>query len=141
MKSVLTSIRPTHTMNIILDRKRWEIRKDCPKLGTPFKVHIYCTKNHSPNGHDLLEIHNNGKIHKANCKVVGEFICDEIVDILPCTEYYSYGYDVDDDMLKEICLTREELMDYGKGRKLFAWHITELVVYYEPKELRNFFCI
>ena len=37
-------------------------------------------------------------------------------------------------------LTRKEMLDYSRNetRKLYAWHISDLKVYYEPKELSSY---
>ncbi len=44
MNSVLISIQPQHTFNIVELRKTVEIRKSKPKLDVPFKCFIYETK-------------------------------------------------------------------------------------------------
>ena len=67
-------------------------------------------------------------------KVIGSFICDRIDEIEPDLEYYSDGYDIDDDRLAETCLTREQLREYGKGKILYGWHITEPKLFDKPKE-------
>lgn len=41
--------------------------------------------------------------------------------------------------LKEMCLSAQELFDYiGVGKHLYAWHISDLKIYDEPKELGDF---
>lgn len=150
MSAVLASIKTRHVRDIIYDMKHWEIRPNRPKSNAPFTVYIYCTQSElltksAFNGdiyiarkksyRQALEKHGNLTF---SGKVIGEFICDKIVEILPCAEYYESGYCVHDDMISEICLSRKELMAYGKGRKLYAWHISELYIYDEPKELSEF---
>ena len=77
MKSVLISIAPKWCDLIANGKKTIEIRKSRPKIDTPFKCYIYCTKNKDT--HSLLELHtNSGKINKMNGKVIGEFVCDRI---------------------------------------------------------------
>lgn len=61
-----------------------------------------------------------------------------IDEIKPDLEYYSDGYDIDDDRLAETCLTREQLREYGNGVTLYGWHITDLKIYDKPKELGAF---
>jgi len=92
MKGVLVSIQPKWCQLIADKKKVVEVRKTRPKLETPFKVYIYCTK-----GKDLLrEVdcwNTKAKIHTtnykiinldyctnkiANGKVIGEFVCDRI---------------------------------------------------------------
>ena len=67
-------------------------------------------------------------------KVIGSFICDRIDEIEPDLEYYSDGYNIDDDRLAETCLTWEQLREYGKGVTLYGWHITEPKLFDKPKE-------
>ena len=79
-------------------------------------------------------------------KVIGEFVCDmvykwecknrlEILESFP-TWRASYMLFVDD--LEKTCLTYDDLWDYGKGKPLYGWHISELRLYDKPKELSEF---
>lgn len=121
MKSVLISIQRPHTDNIKALIKKIEIRKNKPNQGTPFPCYIYETKT------------------KGGCgKVIGEFVCNFIDEINPCYEFYSDGYDIDNDMLVETCLTRTKLYSYGGGKTLYCWHISDLKIYDKPKELNDF---
>lgn len=44
--------------------------------------------------------------------------------------------------LKEMCLSAQELFDYiGVGKHLYAWHISDLKIYDKPKELSEFYTI
>lgn len=43
-KAVLLSIRPEWAGKILTGKKTVEVRKTRPRLETPFKVYIYCTK-------------------------------------------------------------------------------------------------
>ena len=45
MKAVLISIRPEWCVKIASRDKSIEVRKSRPKLETPFKVYIYCTRD------------------------------------------------------------------------------------------------
>lgn len=162
MKSVLISIQPKWVEKIVKGEKTIEVRKTAPKE-TPFKGYIYCTK-----GRDLLreiscwntktEIHTtNYKIINldyctnkiANGKVIGEFICDKIDEYkfhegltefnsmgLPSRTYGSYLIFTDD--YKAMCLSYDEVKNYGKGKTLYGWHIYDLKIYNEPKELSEF---
>lgn len=88
-----------------------------------------------------------GKISdKSNGKVIGEFVCDEIMtyafsDVSTDVGIFSYyeryvKNDCDCD-----CLTDDEIIDYGNGVTLYGWHISELKIYDEPKELCEFSAI
>lgn len=149
MKSVLISIQPKWCELITSGKKTIEFRKTKPKLDTPFKCYIYCTK-----GELLTRSNNNGKIYVASSpkyqkalerngnitlsgKVIGEFVCDEIIEILPDNEIYG-TYDISDDEVIASCLVNGDLWDYGKGKNLYGWHISNLVVYDKPRELGEF---
>ena len=42
---------------------------------------------------------------------------------------------------KDTCLTDEEIKRYANGKKLYYWHISDLVVYDKPKELGEFYTV
>lgn len=138
-KTVLLAEQPQWCELIAVGKKKIDIRKSRPKLKTPFTVYIYDTKGIF----DItlcpdLSVKSVKVADKGRGKVIGEFVCNRIDKIEPCFEYYSDGYDLDDDRLAETCLTRQELMDYGKGVNLYAWHISDLNIYDKPKELKEF---
>ena len=44
--------------------------------------------------------------------------------------------------LAEMCLTLEELNEYGtRGKLLYGWHISNLIIYDKPKELSEFYTV
>ncbi len=136
MKSVLISIQPKWVELIASGKKTIEVRKTRPKLETPFKCYIYCTK-----AKEVVDI---GKTFSWGKEVVGEFICDKITDISVvvrnCNEDYNHVYHNDE--CKGSCLTWKELQEYGKGKTLYGWHINNLKIYDKPKKLNEFktFC-
>ena len=70
-------------------------------------------------------------------KVIGELVCDRIDTLLPANEPYGI-YDIDDDYVFQTCLEYGALWDYGNGQTLYGWHISNLKLYDEPKELGEF---
>jgi len=127
MKAVFISIRHQWCKLIAKGDKTIEVRKSEPKLETPFKCYIYCSGD-------------------GRSRVIGEFICDKIY-------YYSVGNVTgqtitSEEMERKSCLTRKELCDYENSAEskencinlvgLFGWHISSLVIYEEPKFLRDF---
>lgn len=49
---------------------------------------------------------------------------------------------LNNDDLKEMCLSAQELFDYiGVGKHLYAWHISDLKIYDKPKESSEFYTI
>ena len=133
MKSVLISIQPKWCKLIFSGEKTIEVRKTAPKLETPFKVYVYQTKHKGKSivSEALNTVYGGGT-------VIGSFVCDKVYKIVPDGEYYSNGYDIDDDMLSETCLGRGYLTGYGLGYTLYGWHISDLKIYDKPKELGEF---
>lgn len=123
MKSVLISIQPKWCELIASSKKTIEIRKSRPKIETPVKCYIYCTKSKKP--YESFAV--SGKPFECGGKVIGEFMCDNIVD---CRDIN----------MDSTCLTVPEWLKYTKGHKgnVWGWHISDLVIYDKPKELSEF---
>ena len=158
MESVLVSIKPKWCELIASGKKTVEVRKTKPKLDTPFKCYIYCTKEsykgkylHTSNQHGkLLFWHNPNDTtitvqpeeydytaYICGGKVIGEFVCDGIIPI--SIEYSNPNSRI---ALKEFpytCLTDKQIIDYlGNGNQGYGWHISNLVIYDKPKDLSEF---
>lgn len=137
-KAVMLSIRPKWCEKVGSGEKTIEVRKTRPKLKTPFKAYIYCTMPDAKNPHNILELHGaDGKIRKANGKVIGEFTCDRIDRLAPANDPYGI-YDIGDDYVLQTCLENGALWDYGHGTPLYGWHISDLRIYDAPKKLGEF---
>lgn len=137
-KAVMLSIRPKWVEKIANGEKTIEVRKTRPKLDTPFKAYIYCTMPDAKDPHNILELHGaDGKIRKANGKVIGEFTCDRIDRLAPANDPYGI-YDIGDDYVLQTCLENGALWDYGHGTPLYGWHISDLRIYDAPKKLGEF---
>ncbi len=135
MKSVLISIRPQWCDLIASGKKTIEVRKTRPKIYTPFKCYIYETKRKTDVPTFIDE--DGHYIYEGRGQVIGEFVCDEIIDgragpqhwiyicensMLSCQQIYSYcGEDAD-----------------GNTKYCWGWHISDLVIYDKPKELSEF---
>lgn len=122
MKAVLISIQPKWVEKIANGKKTIEVRKTAPKQ-VPFKAYIYETKGATETPWADEDGH---LIFKGRGQVIGEFICDN-------AEWMSMR-DCD-----KACMTLKEAVDYSKGKKLYAWHISDLKIYDKPKELSEFF--
>lgn len=159
MKSVLISTQPKWVEKIANRQKKIEVRKTAPKQ-VPFKGYIYCT---SSDVHSALVVGDGDAklIHCCNYKsaipvggaigngkVIGEFICDKVDKIIPLQHtYYNYiglpianvtEYGIWNDDLAQMCLKKKEIDNYGKGKMLYGWHISDLKIYDKPKELSEF---
>lgn len=131
MKSVLISIQPKWCELIANGEKTIEIRKSHPNRPTPFKCYIYCTKSRKP--YESFGVNN--KPVECGGYVIGEFECKDIRNY--CNDPYGLPeYFISD--LKATCLTMEDLWNYGKGKELYGWHISDLVIYEQPKPLSDF---
>lgn len=145
MKAILLSIKPQYCELIASGEKTLEIRKSKPKLRTPFKCFIYCTKN----GGNLVlgdRFDGNSFITEyaltigysreraneiwgvMNGKVIGEFICDKVSDIREGSR-------------EETCLTISQWRSYTDyyRHNVYGWHISDLKIYDKPKELSEFY--
>lgn len=109
-KAVLISIRQEWCQKIIAGQKTIEVRKTRPKMDTPFKCYIYKC---------------------GNGKVIGEFLCDEIININGAGRIPS-------DAARPTCLEPAELHQYLGASTGFGWHISDLRVYDTPRELGEF---
>lgn len=133
----MISIQPKWCELIVQSKKTVEVRKTKPKLETPFKVYIYETKDKSFESivfySPITEIYFPHRIGK----VIGEFICDRIDAYdLP---YPAYQSEVPFDLLNKACTTYGYLHSYiGSGGRFYGWHISNLVLYNEPRELSEF---
>ena len=140
MKAVLMSIHPKWCELIASGQKTVEIRKTRPKLKTPFKVYIYCTKDFRPN------MKYGFKLWAGRGKVIGEFSCTKLSSYDYAEMYEppdwekSLGdqYYIASGELERSCLSYEEFTEYGQGEKLYGLHITDLKIYDEPKPLHCF---
>lgn len=143
-KAVMLSIRPKWVEKIANGDKTIEVRKTRPKLETPFKVYIYCTMPDAKDPHQIMEIHGaGGKIRKANGKVIGEFVCDCVTPLYNvCMDDWKRLagglHNIEKELVNQACLTEAKLHTYAGGKNCFAWHISDLVIYDEPKELIEF---
>jgi hypothetical protein len=147
MKSVLISIQPKWCAKIASGTKTIEVRKTAPKIATPFKCYIYCTKGNPNDPHQRLETHaTNGKIKLANGTVFAEFICDRITTtavwrLLDKTGKCAKRTDAEKEFPELACLTIPEIREYAGSnqRIVYGWHISDLVIYDKPKELYEFY--
>ena len=65
-------------------------------------------------------------------KVIGEFVCDEISQQNTKFGVYLINYQTTSG------LTAQEVCEYGNGKQVYFWKISDLVIYEQPKELSEF---
>lgn len=123
-KSVLISIRPEWCDLIVRGKKTLEVRKTWPNIKMPFKCYIYCTK--APKGWFWVDSPN----VRRDGAVIGEFICDTfVVD-------KTFGHDPF--FNGAACMTEIQCAVYSCSSPLYGWHISDLKIYDQPKELGEF---
>lgn len=136
MKSVLISIRPKWCGLIASGKKTVEVRKTAPKLPPPFRCYIYCTSVKSMNLQDYVAVHQatGGAVDDWSGKVIGEFVCYHVTNLFLENHLWLSEEDV-----LHTCLTADELREYGCGAHgLYGWHISDLKIYDQPRELSKF---
>ena len=135
-KAVLISIRPKWVQKIANDEKTIEVRKTKPKLDTPFKCYIYCTLPKYPHEDFIATDYPRPQFYGGG-KVIGEFTCDAITRVNICGFWDDSGKQLDNH-LKETCLTSEEFCNYLGENVGYGWHISDLLIYDQPRELSEF---
>lgn len=164
-KAVMISIRPKWCEKIASGEKTIEVRKTKPKLETPFKCYLYCSKAKKR----LICIlkdgdENYGEIYHGKpvfikqdegsvCdmwgnrqKVIGEFTCDRIYKIDKDSTDFLFkagGLSVYKQAAEEKCglrvaMTDDELHGYLGHCQGYGWHISDLRIYDAPRELSEF---
>lgn len=145
-KSVLISVRPQWCERIANGDKTLEIRKNRPKQKAPFKCYIYCTKESK----HLCLMQNEGGVKLIVCcdwttaipvggsvsngKVIGEFICDNIINLFANSKFW-----MDEKAVKQSCLTENQIREYANGQEsIYGWHISDLQIYDKPRKLSEF---
>ena len=137
MKSVLISIQPKWVKKICSGEKTIEVRKTRPKIETPFKCYIYCTKG------EILWLTQNGVKSKTelagyllNGKVIGEFVCDWITEITPHCDIKDFVNQYIHSYLAILgendCLSFQEMKAYLGNKNGYDWHISDLRIYDKP---------
>ena len=140
MKEVLISINPKWCELIASGKKTIEIRKSKPKLETPFKVYIYCTKGKfEPHEHLRNNLHYDDstiKVCEGQGKVIGEFLCYRLDTVGWISSPDKYNWK--DRYNEKTCLTNRETYEYTKGELFYEWYISNLIIYDKPRELYDF---
>ena len=141
MKAVLISIQPKWVEKIASGQKTIEVRKNWPKLDKPFKCYIYCSQGTYKDLGNYCDW-----VYENRMKVIGEFVCDRIEE----WKYFPDCYvEKENEKMYYItsadgyatCLNYDEIENYGKGKTLYGWHISNLKIYDKPKELSEFWTV
>ena len=162
-KAVMISIQPKWCEKIASGKKTIEVRKTRPKTDVPFKCYIYQTKLRWVYTllHALGFFAIARRLARGVGKVIGEFVCDEIIEFYeetlahdeldgnPVEAWMMWNmsdnlcevlhlYEMED-VERCTCLTSAEILSYlHPNMNGYGWHISDLVIYDEPKEILSF---
>ena len=143
-KAVMISIQPEWCGYIFDERKMDEVRKNTPDMQCPFKVYIYCTKHGDKT--NLYRLYGINETRQMVGKVCAEFICDHFT----CIQARKEGpndYHLGNTAFLRTQLTASEIFYYLAGDQMeqetfdvggWAWHISDLIIYADPKDLDCF---
>lgn len=155
MREILISIKPKWCELIANGKKTVEVRKTKPRLTTPFKVYIYCTKDKErsffpPLKKPIFKPMNYVEDVRGNGKVIGEFVCDKIYRISHCgtcnkdirlriVDENLFLKELNNAYLDKCQLSYSDIKEYSNGSSVYGWNISNVVIYDIPKELSSFF--
>lgn len=152
MKSVYRSIKPYWLYLILIGKKTIEVGKTFPKADDWNKeVFLHCSKDMK--SFKRIPEKDREWMWKYLGKVACRFVCNEIEDFrfdaLEMT-YMARKYRdtnlLNEEFFKGTQVTYQEAYDYCEGMTFdeedtdyfYGWHISDLVIYDEPKELSEF---
>ena len=153
MKAVMKSVSPQICEKVANGDCTILVSKTAPKCEEPFKCYIYCTSAKTylyKEANPPFELFLDSELYEGegyddrlfSSKVIGEFVCDWITKITPhcdidgCVNQYIHGYPAilgDND-----CLSFNDMKAYLGNKKGYAWHISDLKIYDEPKQISDF---
>ena len=158
MRAIMKSVSPRICEKVANGDCTILVSKTAPKFDLPFKGYICCT-NAKPylyrEANSPFKLFLDSDLYEGNGyddrlfsgKVIGDFICDEIIEWQydsghqyyveypdDCTSYFPY--------LKchseATGLKCSEIEKLGKGKPLYGLHISDLKIYDKPKALAEF---
>lgn len=152
MKSVLISIQPKWVEKICSGEKTIEVRKSRPKVETPFKCYIYCTKQKPylyKEANPPFELFLDRQLYMGGSyedrflsgKVIGEFVCDKVYLIKNRGSMFSVADEeqsVTNEIARQSCLDYDDMVSYLGNKDGYGWHISDLKIYDKPKDLSEF---
>lgn len=132
---ILASLKPYYYYLIGEKIKTLEIRKSDLK-NLPQDILFYMSKDKKSFAKIPKKFQE--KYRKHFGKVGIEFICKDVI-LLEFQKFTLYDTYINlEKYLKEMCLSSRQVFEYGRGKTLYGWHISNLKVYDEPKELSEF---
>ena len=124
MKAILISIKPKYVADILKGNKTLEIRKSKPGCDLSADVYIYCT--------------NDNHIGYVANKYVGKVVAKFTLNTVSRINWINHSYIFESGDIEHACLTMKELHQYLCGVSGYAWHIDNLEIFKQPKNLSDF---
>ena len=135
MRDVLISLKPYYYYLIGENIKKVEVRKSYPKA-EDWSRNSWFYMSRDEKSFAKIPKEFQEKYRKHFGKVGMRFVCDRIYDITPTSPHkYDCGWNVYEEHSR---LTFDEFRNYLREKNGYGWHITDLVVYDEPRELSEF---
>ena len=166
MKAIMISDKPKWCALMMNGEKKIEVRKGTALYKATQKLideygyaefYVYCSKdenlfyvNYEPYGDKgYVATKLNGETNNLKGKVVFKFRCYRVNRIWKTTTgIWTYGSDIEKNLYKDSCLTKEELNQYFKPKQDgfnykygCAIHISDLEIFDRPRELSEFMAI
>lgn len=142
MKAILISINPKWVAKILNGEKTLEIRKTMPKCDFPIDVYIYCTRGNGIKDFITMYKHDLSNDEIGGCyingTVIAKFTLNKVDLIRIRFNAYCGGELSQDGLCKYACLSLGELDKYLNAKNGYAWHIDNLEIFGEPKEISEF---
>lgn len=158
MRAIMKSVSPRICGKVANGDCTILVSKTVPKLDLPFKGYICCTSAKPylyREANPPFELFLDSDLYEGegyddrlfSGKVIGEFICDEIIE-WQYDRGHQYYVDYPDDCTSYFpylkChseatgLKCSEIEKLGKGKPLYGLHISDLKIYDKPKALAEF---
>lgn len=144
---ILASLKPYYYYLIGEKKKDIEVRKSALK-DLPQDIVFYMSKDEKSFAKIPKEFQE--KYRKHFGKIGIKVVCDKVDEYKfheGLTEFNSMGlpsriygsYLIFTDEYKSMCLSYDEVKDYGSRKTLYGWHISDLKIYDKPKNLSEFY--
>lgn len=130
---ILASIKPYYYYLIAEEKKKIEVRKTALK-NLPQDIAFYMSKDEKSFAKIPKEFQE--KYRKHFGKIGMRVVCDKVDEYT--FSHYEAEYRVTHVEQEAMRLNQPELIQYGKGKTLYDWHISDLKIYDKPKELSEF---
>lgn len=127
---ILASIKPYYYYLIAEGIKKIEVRKSALK-NLPQDIAFYMCKDEKSFAKIPKELQE--KYRKLFGKVGMRVVCDKVYEYT--FSHYEAEYRVTHVEQEVMCLNQPELIQYGKGKTLYGWHISDLKIYDKPLSL------